>query len=97
MRQGAAVWLVAKLLLFAMPCGAADEGLEARTESWRQDLRFFVTQLREHHRNPFHLVTQQQFESAVTALDTQIPQLGTTKPSLDWKDLLQWSATDTRL
>lgn len=75
MRQGAAVWLVAKLLLFAMPCGAADEGLEARTESWRQDLRFFVTQLRGHHRNPFHLVTQQQFESAVTALDTQIPQL----------------------
>lgn len=75
MRQGAAVWLVAKLLLFAMPCGAADEGLEARTESWRQDLRCFVTQLREHHRNPFHLVTQQQFESAVTALDTQIPQL----------------------
>ncbi|HEY7640857.1 MAG TPA: hypothetical protein VH814_14115 [Steroidobacteraceae bacterium] len=66
---------MASALLFALPCGAVDERLQARTESWRQDLRFFATQLREHHRNPFHLVTEQQFEAAVTALDTKIPQL----------------------
>jgi hypothetical protein len=66
---------VTSVLLFAMPSGAADQSMEARTDAWRHDLQFFATQLREHHRNPFHLISPQQFEDAVTALDRRIPQL----------------------
>ena len=75
MKPGATLLIVASALLLALPSAAVDERLQARTDSWRQDLRFFVTQLRERHRNAFHLVSQQQFADAVTALDQQIPRL----------------------
>lgn len=67
--------IVAGALLFAGPAGAADESQGTKTDSWRQELQFFVTQLRAHHRNPFHLITEEKFDGAVTDLDKQIPQL----------------------
>ena len=44
-------------------------------ETWREDLRYFVQELTQRHKNPFHLVTQESFDHAVAELYTQIPIL----------------------
>ncbi|HEU4478453.1 MAG TPA: hypothetical protein VFR80_08035, partial [Pyrinomonadaceae bacterium] len=44
-------------------------------EQWREDLRYFATNLQKTHRNLFHTMTRQQFESAVKKLDERIPTL----------------------
>ncbi len=75
MRLSAALLVVAGALLFAVPAEAADESQGAKTDSWRQELRFFVTQLRAHHRSPFHLVTEKDFDAAVSALGTRVSRI----------------------
>ena len=44
-------------------------------EQWREDLRYFATNIQKTHRNLFHTMTRQQFESAVKKLDERIPTL----------------------
>ena len=44
-------------------------------EQWREDLRYFATNIQKTHRNLFHTMTREQFESAVKKLDERIPTM----------------------
>ncbi|HEX8495016.1 MAG TPA: tetratricopeptide repeat protein [Pyrinomonadaceae bacterium] len=44
-------------------------------EKWRQDLRYLAAEMPRQHRNLFHSMTREQFESAVKRLDERIPTL----------------------
>jgi tetratricopeptide (TPR) repeat protein len=44
-------------------------------EKWRQDLRYMAAEMPKRHRNLFHSMTREQFESAVKLLDERIPTL----------------------
>lgn len=44
-------------------------------EQWREDLRFFAAELPKRHKNAFHFMTREQFESAVKQFDSDIPNL----------------------
>ncbi len=45
------------------------------TEYWREDLRFMAQEMPKRHKNLFHTMTREQFESAVKRLDDRIPSL----------------------
>lgn len=42
---------------------------------WREDLRFMAGEMQKKHKNLFHTVTREQFDSAVKKLDERIPNL----------------------
>ena len=42
---------------------------------WREDLRFMAQEMPKRHKNLFHSMTREQFESAVRKLDERIPTL----------------------
>lgn len=44
-------------------------------DKWRQDLHYFATEAPTHHKNLFHTMTREQFETAVARLDARIPQM----------------------
>jgi tetratricopeptide (TPR) repeat protein len=44
-------------------------------EQWREDLRYFATNMQKTHRNLFHSMSREQFESAVKRLDERIPTM----------------------
>ncbi len=44
-------------------------------EQWRADLCFLAEEMPKQHKNLFHTMTREQFESAVKKLDSQIPNL----------------------
>ena len=44
-------------------------------EKWREDLRYLAAELPRRHKNAFHSVTREQFESAVADLDKKIPSM----------------------
>lgn len=44
-------------------------------EQWRQDLRYLAKELSRRHKNAFHTVSKERFESAVAELDAAIPSL----------------------
>lgn len=44
-------------------------------EQWREDLRYFATQFPKMHRNAFHSIPREEWESAVQRLEERIPQL----------------------
>lgn len=44
-------------------------------EQWREDLRYFATELAKRHKNLFHTTSREQFEQAVAKLDAAIPSL----------------------
>ena len=48
---------------------------ESAAEKWRADLRFMAEAMPRYHRNLFHTMTRQQFETAVGELDKKIPTL----------------------
>jgi hypothetical protein len=48
---------------------------ELSTAQWRQDLRLFAEGVTKHHKNAFHLVSKERFDSAFAALDRRIPSL----------------------
>ena len=50
-------------------------GGKSEAEKWREDLRFMAEEMPRHHRNLFHTMTREQFESAVRRLDERIPSL----------------------
>jgi hypothetical protein len=48
---------------------------KSEADKWRQDLRFMAEEMPKHHRNLFHAMTREDFESAVRRLDERIPSL----------------------
>jgi hypothetical protein len=42
---------------------------------WREDLQFLAREIPKRHKNAFHTITREQFNSAVAELDAQIPKL----------------------
>ena len=47
----------------------------AEAEKWREDLRYMAEEMPKYHKNLFHTMTPQQFESAIKRLDERIPSL----------------------
>jgi tetratricopeptide (TPR) repeat protein len=47
----------------------------AEAEKWREDLRFLAEELPKRHRNLFHAMTREQYETAVKSLNERIPSL----------------------
>src|SRR5579862_2802987 len=45
------------------------------SQRWREDLRYLSRMLQQVHKNAFHKVSRQDFETAVRKLDEQIPTL----------------------
>jgi tetratricopeptide (TPR) repeat protein len=52
---------------------AAVDSVEAA--KWREDLRFMAQEMPKRHKDLFHTMTREQFESAVKQLDERIPTL----------------------
>lgn len=48
---------------------------KSETARWREDLRFLADEMPKQHRNLFHTMTREQFESSVKRLDKRIPSL----------------------
>lgn len=44
-------------------------------DQWREDLRYFAAELPKKHKNAFHFMTREQFETAVKQLNDEIPNL----------------------
>lgn len=44
-------------------------------EQWREDLRYFAANMQKTHRNLFHTMSREQFETAVKRLDERIPTM----------------------
>ncbi len=71
LRRAAFICLVASVpaMSYALLSTPA-EGIQ-----WREDLRYFAEQAPQVHKNLFHSMTRDQFESAVNSLDQRIPTL----------------------
>jgi hypothetical protein len=54
---------------------SGEKTVKTEAEKWREDLRVMADEMPKRHRNLFHTMTREQFESAVKSLDTRIPQL----------------------
>ncbi len=48
---------------------------KTEAEKWREDLRFMAQEMPKRHKDLFHQMTRQQFETAIKNLDARIPQL----------------------
>lgn len=48
---------------------------EANQQKWREDLQAFVAGLKRHHPNPFHGISEAEFNAAVASLDASIATL----------------------
>ena len=48
---------------------------KVETAKWREDLRYMAEQMPKQHRNLFHDMTRDQFETAIKKLDERIPGL----------------------
>jgi tetratricopeptide (TPR) repeat protein len=55
--------------------GHASTSAPAEAAQWREDLRYFAEQAPQVHRNLFHSMTHEEFETAVKSLDQRIPNL----------------------
>jgi tetratricopeptide (TPR) repeat protein len=49
--------------------------LNLTPDQWRSDLRYFASEVPKRHKNAFHTITREQFETAVKTLDSNIPKL----------------------
>lgn len=63
--------LVTIVLAVAVNAHAADSD----AERWREDLAVLARDLPKHHKEPFHTVTQAEFDAAVAKLHQSIPDL----------------------
>ena len=78
------LWLRVALCIFAVNSqavlaqdtsrAAASPG-KSESDQWREDLRTMAEEMPRHHRNLFHTMTREEFESAVRRLDERIPSL----------------------
>src|SRR4029079_17166754 len=48
---------------------------KTEAEKWREDLRFMAEEMPKYHRNLFHQMTREQFQTAVAKLYERIPAL----------------------
>jgi tetratricopeptide (TPR) repeat protein len=48
---------------------------KTEAEKWREDLRFMAQEMPKRHKDLFHRMTREQFETAIKNLDARIPQL----------------------
>ena len=53
----------------------APQPQQLTTAQWREDLRFMAEEMPKRHKNLFHTVSRERFESAVKKLDERIPLL----------------------
>jgi hypothetical protein len=67
-------WTMCLLLLFA--CSSSPAIGQNDAARWREDLRFFASELPRRHRNLFDHMTREDFDAAVRRLDVRIPSLG---------------------
>jgi hypothetical protein len=70
----AAVWCFSILVFSSF---AQTSGLPEKTEAekWREDLRFMAAEMPKFHKNLFHTITRDQFDTAVNRLYERIPLL----------------------
>lgn len=61
--------VVASILCHALPVTPAE------AIQWREDLHYFTEQAPQVHKNLFHSMTREQFDTAVKSLDERIPTL----------------------
>lgn len=54
---------------------AATQRPQLTPDQWREDLRFFATNIEKTHKNLFHTMSREQFQAAVKKLDERIPSL----------------------
>ena len=79
---GPSLWLLLCIFLSAAPSfpqGVNPAGAvinKAEAEKWREDLSYMAREMEARHKNLFHTVTREQFESAVRKLHDRIPTLG---------------------
>src|SRR5512143_2393269 len=68
--------LLAAFLLTACCAWPAAAGVPPmKAQKWREDLRYFAAEAPKTHKNLFHAMTREQFETAVANLDRRIPEL----------------------
>jgi hypothetical protein len=47
----------------------------AEVSAWREDLRYMAAEMAKRHKNLYHTVSRERFDSAVATLDNRIPSL----------------------
>jgi tetratricopeptide (TPR) repeat protein len=66
--------MVCLVVLVSLRCHASPV-TPAEATQWREDLHYFAEQAPQVHKNLFHSMTKEQFETAVRDLDERIPTL----------------------
>lgn len=73
------IFLFSLFLIFVSCCGTkaqiSTENKLSTAQKWREDLRYLAAEMPKVHKNLFHKMTREQFETAVEKLDKQIPAL----------------------
>ncbi len=75
------LWVAGLICFFVVNSALAVFGQQRQTLSpedaklWREDLRFLADELPKRHKNLFHRMSREQFETAVKRLDERIPTL----------------------
>jgi tetratricopeptide (TPR) repeat protein len=75
------LWIAGLICFFVVNSALAVFGQQRQTLSpedaklWREDLRFLADELPKRHKNLFHRMSREQFETAVKRLDERIPTL----------------------
>ncbi len=63
------------LVLLASLLSHASSVTPAEAVQWREDVRYFAEQAPQVHKNLFHSMTREQFDTAVKSLDERIPTM----------------------
>ena len=72
LRRTTVLWC---LVLFSSLLSKAAPVTSTEATQWREDLHYFAQQAPRVHKNLYHAMTQEQFETAINALDQRIPML----------------------
>lgn len=72
----------------AQPSEIKPGGLHLTTDQWREDLRFLAAEMPKRHKNLFHTMTREQFETAVKQLDERLPMLTQNQIALEFARLV---------
>ena len=62
---------------------SSDEFAKMTSESWRNDLQFFARELPKRHRNLFHTISRNEFETAINDLNQRIPKLSNNEVAVE--------------
>ncbi len=61
---------------------------KSAVEKWREDLQFIATELPAKHKNLFHRLNREKFESAIKELDAKIPNLTQNQVALEFERIV---------